>query len=193
MGALLLGAMSPGPSFVLVARASAARGRREGASVAVGMGLAGVLFAALALVGLVALWDEFAWVSRLLRIAGGAYLLVLSVRLLRGSDSPVGAAGPQAATRSMLSGAATQLSNPKTLIVYAGVFAALLPADPSWQLAAAVLAGVLVVEAGWYTLVAFVFSSPGPRRTYLAASRWVDRVAGAVLGVLGMRLVLSAR
>src|SRR5438034_290326 len=50
-GAITLGAMSPGPSFMLVARTSAARSRGDGLAMALAMGGGGVIFAILALLG----------------------------------------------------------------------------------------------------------------------------------------------
>ena len=52
LGALGVGVVSPGPSFLLVARTAVAGTRRDGLWVAVGMGVGGVLFAVLAVVGL---------------------------------------------------------------------------------------------------------------------------------------------
>ena len=48
------------------------------------------------------------------------------------------------------------MSNPKTAIVYASVFAAFLPASFSLGFAAALLAAVLFVETAWYALVALL-------------------------------------
>ncbi len=55
LGALLVGAANPGPSFVLVARTAIAVSRPAGLAAALGMGVGGVLFSALALLGLHAL------------------------------------------------------------------------------------------------------------------------------------------
>src|SRR4051812_24434035 len=54
LGALAVGVVSPGPSFVLVARTAVALSRRDGLAASIGMGLGGVIFAALALAGLIA-------------------------------------------------------------------------------------------------------------------------------------------
>ena len=85
----------------------------------------------------------------------------------------------------------TQLSNPKTIIVYASLFAALLPRTVPLDLMIALPLGVFAVEAGWYSIVALAFSARHPRRLYLAAKSWIDRTAGAVMGGLGLRLILS--
>jgi threonine/homoserine/homoserine lactone efflux protein len=51
-GAILIGAVSPGPSFVLVARTAIAVSRSAGMATALGMGLGGLVFASAALLGL---------------------------------------------------------------------------------------------------------------------------------------------
>ena len=48
LGALLVGAISPGPSFVVVAQTAISRSRADGLAAALGMGLGGVAFGALA-------------------------------------------------------------------------------------------------------------------------------------------------
>ena len=63
-------------------------------------------------------------------------------------------------------GLTTQLSNPKTAIVYASVLASFLPASFSLGFAAALLAAVFMMNSAWYVLVALLFSSSGPQRAY---------------------------
>lgn len=84
--AIAIGAASPGPSFLLVARIAVAGGRSRGLAAAAGMGFGGVVFAALALAGLIALLASVDWLYLLLRLAGGAYLLLLAWRIWRGSS-----------------------------------------------------------------------------------------------------------
>ena len=138
LGALALGAVSPGPSFVFVVRTSLALSRRDGIAAALGMGVGGVIFAALALLGLQAVLAKIAWLYAALRLAGGCYLLYL-----------------------------------------AWVVGALPPA-------------VVLIETGWYTIVAAAFSCERPRAAYLRGKRWIDRAAGVVMGALGLRLVVEA-
>ena len=71
-------------------------------------------------------------------------------------------------------------------------FAALLPAQPPLWMCLALPPLILLVEAGWYVVVALAFSSTRPRAAYLRSKRWIDRLAGSVLGVLGVRLIVDA-
>jgi threonine/homoserine/homoserine lactone efflux protein len=108
--------------------------------------------------------------------------------------APGAAAGkPRALRRSFVLGLSTQLSNPKTALTYASVFAAFLPAAPSPGFGFAVVACVLVLEAGWYTVVAVALSASRSRGAYLHCKTGLDRAAGGVMVALGLRLAWSAR
>jgi threonine/homoserine/homoserine lactone efflux protein len=197
--AVLLGAMSPGPSFVLISRTAVTVSRRDGVAAALGMGVGGAVFATLALVGLIAVLQQVEWLFVALKVCGGLYLLYLGIRIWRGAAEPLEIEGhnrsPRSVTasvfRSFWLGLATQIANPKTAVVYASIFAALLPSNPSWVLLVTLPPAILLVETGWYAAVAILFSASGPQRTYLRSKRWFDRIAGTVLGALGVRLIVE--
>jgi threonine/homoserine/homoserine lactone efflux protein len=197
LGTLAIGAMSPGPSFVVVVRTAAALSRRDGLAAAFGMGCGGLVFAGLALAGLQALLMQVSWLYLILKVAGGAYLVYLGIRIWRGAKAPLDTSngGPLAGRgwrKSFAIAFATQISNPKTAIWYASVFAAFLPNPiPTWMFWV-VPPLIFMLEAGWYTIVALAFSASRPRALYLGAKLWIDRFAGGVVGVLGGRLILEA-
>ena len=196
LGALLVGAVSPGPSFVLISRISLKSSRLDGMAAALGMGVGGAIFATLALFGLVTILLQVAWLYLALRILGGLYLLVLGIQICRRALEPLevsdaGTPRPSTAPRAFALGIVTQLSNPKTAIVYASIFAALLPSSaPTW-LYLSLPPLVLTLETSWYAIVAIAFSSQRPRAAYLRSKAWIDRAAGAVIGGLGARLLLD--
>ncbi|TAJ52833.1 MAG: LysE family translocator [Nevskiaceae bacterium] len=195
--ALALGAASPGPSFVLVARTAAASSRAQGVAAALGMGLGGLVFALAALAGLQALLLALPSLYLALKLAGGLYLAYLGIRIWRGAGQARLDLGPALggarASRPFLLGLVTQLSNPKTAIVYASVFAAFLPAQSTPVFKLAVAATVFVIEAGWYSLVALALSTTAPRQAYLRYQVWVDRAAGGVMVALGLKLAVAAQ
>lgn len=197
LGALTLGAMSPGPSFVLVARIAIARSRSDGLAAALGMGIGGVIFAVLVVLGLHAALSNVPQLYLVLKVAGGIYLLYLGIRIWQGAKEPLAIADPGERTTSSLSNSflialGTQLSNPKTAVFYGSIFAALLPQDLPLLVAVVLLpALVFAIEAGWYAIVALALSAASPRAAYLRAKTAVDRSAGAVLGILGLKLVAS--
>lgn len=194
MVAIGIGAMSPGPSFVLVSRISVANSRLHGLAAAIGMGLGGACFAVLALAGLVTLLEQVEWLYLVLKCAGGLYLVYLGIAIWRGAGEPIAMAsedgrGALAVSRALVLGLVTQISNPKTAVVYASIFAAVMPQDPPMALMLALPPVIFVIEAGWYAIVAMAFSAPRSQRAYLGGKLWIDRLAGAVIGALGLRLI----
>ena len=196
-GAIALGAASPGPSFILVSRTSIALSRADGLAAALGMGVGGFVYSLAAVLGLAAMLGALSWLGLILKVAGGAYLVYLACLIWRGASSPLAMqANPGAASRNLRRSFSvalvTQISNPKTAIIYASVFAALLPpAPPNWVLIA-LPPLMFAVDAGWYALVALAFSVEGPRAVYLRSKVWIDRAAGAIIGLLGIRLIIQS-
>ncbi|VVE36246.1 threonine transporter [Pandoraea aquatica] len=195
--ALWLGAMIPGPSFVLVARNAIGLSRRDGLATAFGMGVGGIFFGGVALAGLYTLLQTVEWLYIGLKVAGGAYLIYVASKIWRGAGNPITVdatltASSGSVRKSFWIGLSTQLSNPKTAIWYGSIFAALLPQHPPLWCYFVLPPLVFAIEFGWYTIVALCFSSKGPREVYLRAKKWIDRIAAAAIAALGLRLILNA-
>lgn len=196
--ALLVGAISPGPSFLLVCRTSMIYSRRAGMVAALGMGVGGALFAGLALAGFVALLSEVPSLHLALRVVGGAYLLYLAYRIWTGAKQPLSVKAdspgttPEPLSKVFGLSLMAQLSNPKTAVVYSSIFAAFLPQSVPPELLISIVPGVFLVEFCWYALVAFFFSNPRPRDLYFRSKSVIDYFAAGVLGLLGARLLGEA-
>jgi len=188
--AILLGAISPGPSFVVVARTAIANSRATGVLVALGMGIGGAIFAIAALLGLQLLLSAVPALYTALKIAGASYLLYIAYNLWKGAAEPLveaesASGGNRSNWQAFLLGLGTQLSNPKTAIVYASVFSAVLPKEPTWEVFAVLVPSVFAIEFGWYMLVALVFSTRKAQRTYIRGKTRIDRLAACAIGGLG--------
>jgi threonine/homoserine/homoserine lactone efflux protein len=197
LGVFLLGAISPGPSFVVVSRIAISGSRAGGVMAAIGMGIGGFLFACIAVAGLTAILMQVEWLNLALRLAGGAYLVWLGVNIWRAAPEPIAVAETETGRSStlwkpLLRGLFVQLSNPKTAIFYASMFAALLPSPtPSWM-SLALPPLLFLNEFIWYMIVALGFSSRRPKAAYLRSKVWIDRAAGMVVGALGVKLMTDS-
>ena len=197
LAVLSIGMVSPGPSFVLVARTAIGNSRSAGVASALGMAVGACALCIAALLGLHAVLQQVPLAYWGLKLVGGAYLLYLGYQIWRGAKTPLvlSTAGQTTAAdgmRHFLIGAGTMLSNPKAAVVYGVIFAALLPQHPSPALSLALPPSVFVLEGSWYLLVALVLSSARPRQKYLQAKTAIDRATGVVMGLLGVKLLLSS-
>jgi threonine/homoserine/homoserine lactone efflux protein len=191
--AIMLGAMSPGPSFVMVARTALSSGKSAGRRAALGMALAGTLFAIAAVVGLAALLVANGPLFTAFRVLGSSYLAYIGVTAIIHAKTPLKVAkGQKEAKAGIWKGFTTQVSNPKTIVVYASVFASLLPHSPEPWLLFALPLSIGVIEGFWYLLVANAFGSGKAVEFYARSKRSVDYVTGAIMILLAIRLAIAS-
>lgn len=194
---LAIGAISPGPSFVYVAQNAVARSRNHGLVTAMGTGVGAAIFALLALLGLQAFLLVVPVAYTALKIVGGAYLLWLAYKIIRHSREPLSMGKVSMGEKSLMAtfrdGLFTQLSNPKTAVVFASIFTALLPREvPAYYYFVLPLISFLI-DAGWYSLVTVALSTERSRNVYIRFKTKIDRVAGSVMALLGLKLIFSSR
>ncbi|WP_120512167.1 LysE family translocator [Photobacterium salinisoli] len=193
---LTLGAMTPGPSFLLVAQTAMSGSRRQAFSVALGMGTGALIFALLASFGLVTLFQTVPELYLTFKLLGGLYLCVLAVRIWKQGKQPSVHPMTPGKTKSVHSsfffGLTTQLSNPKTAMVFSSVFAALLPAEVPSLTPVLLSMGVFLTNFGWYATVAMLLSTSRAQNVYLKTKKGICRVAGTLLGLFGAKLLVSA-
>lgn len=195
-GALTLGAMSPGPSFIFVARRAISLSRRHGIFTALGMGTGALVLSVAALLGLQTIFSLIPVSYLIFKIAGGCYLLFLAFGIVRSARIPLQTIDATRCQdiplfRSYLLGLGIQLSNPKTAIVFASVFTTLLPQNIPMYFFIAVPICTFLSNAGWYLIAALVLSASRPRQAYLKFKKFIDYLSGSVMGGLGLKLIIS--
>lgn len=160
--ALMLGAISPGPTFIYVAKNSIAISRKHGLFTALGTGTGAALFGLLAVMGLQAILLAVPSAYLVLKICGGLYLLWIAYKIIKHAkepmDSPNGSAEPMSYKQAYRLGLITQMSNPKIAVILASIFTALLPKDIPTYFYVVLPMLCFFIDAGWYSLVAVALS-----------------------------------
>ena len=195
--ALMLGAISPGPTFIYVAKNSIAISRKHGLFTALGTGTGAAIFGLLAVMGLQAILLAVPSAYLALKICGGLYLLYLAYKIIKLAKEPMeqadGITQVMSYKQAYRLGLITQMSNPKIAIILASIFTALLPKEiPSYFYVVLPML-CFFIDAGWYSLVAVALSAEKPRRVYLKFKKVFDRVAGGVMTLLGLKLIFGMR
>ena len=195
--ALMLGAMSPGPTFIYVAKNSIAISRKHGLFTALGTGTGAAIFGLLAVMGLQAILLAVPSAYLLLKICGGLYLLFLAYKIVKHAKEHIQtnlADGQQMSLRrAFTTGLITQLSNPKIAIVLASIFTALLPKEIPNYFYVVLPILCFFIDAGWCSLVAVALSAEKPRQAYIKFKAVFDRAAGAVMTILGLKLIFGMK
>ena len=195
--ALMLGAMSPGPTSIYVAKNSIAISRKHGLYTAFGTGTGAAIFGLLAVLGLQALLLAVPSAYLALKICGGLYLLWLAYKIIKHAKEPIEAdqsvSSQMSLRRAFTTGLITQLANPKIAIVLASIFTALLPKEIPTYYYFVLPMLCFFIDAGWCSLVAVALSAEKPRRVYLKFKAVFDRAAGVVTTVLGLKLIFGMK
>jgi threonine/homoserine/homoserine lactone efflux protein len=185
----------PGPDFVGVVRSALTRGARAGLLTALGVTCGLGLYAMLSLVGLATILVQYQWLTWAVRIAGGAYLIWLGVKLLRAPPAAIEAEAVRGEMRgnALLFGFVVTLTNPKAIVLFASVFATAVTASTPGWLMALMVALVMASSLAWYTVVALFMSAPPVMRRFQGARHWIERAAGACFVAIGGRILWEAR
>ena len=184
--------LTPGANVLLVSHLAASGNRRSASYAAVGVAIGAAIWSSAAVLGVSALFAAFPAARLCLQVAGALYLLYVASRLWRSRAPAASDANSLAATRAVRAGLLTNLSNPKSALFFGSVFSTALPAHPSNAMLAAAVALIVVNALGWHLLLAFLFSRQTVQAGYAARREAFSRVAGTVVGTLGLSLLLAS-
>lgn len=182
---------------MLVLKSAVARGRGPALVTALGVLTADLVWALASVAGLTAVLVSSQIAFDVVRYVGAAYLIYLGIKLLltRGTitspDTAVLTGKPRSRVRAFREGLVSDLSNPKTVIVFTSVIPQFIhhgarPVDT--LILGAVFAGI-----GFLSLVSYalVFSAATKLLRDARITRVILRAGGAILTAFGVGLAVE--
>ncbi|ODT74084.1 MAG: lysine transporter LysE [Nitrosomonadales bacterium SCN 54-20] len=188
---------SPGPDNLMVLGMGISKGRKQGIAFGLGCALGCLSHTFLAVVGVSALIAASPAVFTLLRVSGGLYLIFLGFNALHSArDTKVEAlqAASQTLAKLFFKGIFANAINPKVVLFFLSFlpqFVILANGNVVWQMIALGLvftaqATVLFGLLGYFSGAIGQWFNTNPKAGVI-----LDRIAGAVFIVLGLRLIVS--
>ena len=186
----LLGAMSPGPDFVMCVRNSLMYSRRTGVFTALGFGLGVAVQVTYLIAGIAVVVARSLTLFTMIRYFGATYLLYMGIRSIAarsfGLDmSPEKAKKDISPLNALWVGFLTNISNPKATLFFLGLFTVVMrPGTPRSIL---VVAGIIMVveTVMWFSFVAHFLNQKYVRSL-------VDRFQGYFNLIFGVLLILTS-
>ena len=175
-----LGAISPGPSLLMVIRNTIVGGRRRGVMCAVGHGIGFGLYAGVAIFGLIVLLEQAPQVFLVLQLTGIALLFWYGWLMWHHAKDEI-EESIEGEARGFLEGFSIAFFNPKIALFLLAVLAQVL--DAGMSLATKLVIGFIgmAIDMVWYVLVA-VFLTGTPILDWLRENgAIVNRVTALVL------------
>lgn len=190
----------PGPAVMLVLKSAVARGRAPALLTALGVLAADLVWAGASVAGLTALLVSSQLAFDVVRYLGAAYLVFLGAKLLltrswaasaRPDVAALSTSRPRSGWRAFREGLLSDLSNPKTVIVFTSVIPQFLhhgagPADT-------LVLGVAFAVIGFLSLTGYavVFSAAAKMLRNARVIRVILRAGGAILAAFGVGLAVE--
>ncbi len=192
----LLGAMSPGPDFFLVMKNSLVYNRRAGVLTATGVGLGIFIHIFYSLVGIGVIISRSVVAFSILKYLGAAYLLYVGVKSLKAKKGQVEkykkGSGSLSDMHALKQGFVTNVLNPKATLFFLSVFSVVIPSATSSLGTLAYGLEMLLVSFVWFIVLVFVLTNPLVKGVIGRIQHHVERVMGAVLVYLGIKIATSS-
>jgi len=193
----LLAVARPGPDFAVVVRESVTQGRRVGSWTALGVGCGIFVHVAYSLLGIGLIVSQSIVLFNLFKWLAAGYLLYLGWRALRArpmsldTADEVGTTSDRSPWQAFVVGFVTNGLNPKATLFFLSLFTVVISADTPLLVQAGYGVYLAGATALWFLLVAWLFSRGRVRAGFARMGHWFDRLTGAVLIGLGVRLAVS--
>jgi len=188
----LLGAMSPGPSLVMVSKHTLAGGRANGLATAWAHAAGIGVYAFVTLIGLAVLLEQSPLLFQTISYAGALYLAYLGVNALRskgGVAARLEAGNKVSIWASAREGLMISLLNPKIALFFIALFSQFVAVGTELSSRAVIVVTPLVVDGLWYSLITMLLSSAIVLEKIRTKAQWIDRISGVVLIALAARVI----
>ncbi|MEX1081389.1 MAG: LysE family translocator [Halofilum sp. (in: g-proteobacteria)] len=186
----VLGAVSPGPSLLVVVR-HALKGRVQGIAAALAHAFGIGLYALVTVLGLSALVAAHPLVNQAITVAGAVYLAWLGLGALRGGDEVGRSAAvgtPVDWSGALRDGFTIALLNPKVAVFFLALFSQFVAPESSLRDTVVLALTAMSIDAAWYVVVAVALSGSAVAMVR-RRQRMINRVTGVLLlGVSGWTL-----
>ena len=186
-----MGAISPGPSLVVVLRNTVSGGRILGVMTGIGHGIGLTVYAFIAVMGLSSALIANEQIFKSLQWAGALVLIWLAFNLITNKPSNTTKSYNSSGRKGFLEGFMISFLNPKILVFMVAVFSQFINPDITniGRFIMAIVAGV--IDTTWYVLVAMVFSGTSIVDKLRLHAGIIDRFIGIVLLALAMILIIK--
>jgi threonine/homoserine/homoserine lactone efflux protein len=180
-------AAAVGPISLLTIRRTLAHGRAYGLASGLGVALADATYGGIAAFGLTAITAVLVGARSILAFVGGAFLIWLAVRTIL---APPTMHEAEVRERPGLPGAflsiyGLTMTNPMTILSFAGIFAGLGLSGRGVTEAALLTLGVFLGSGAWWVVLTAVIGLTRSRVTP-AVLVWINRLSGVVLLAFGI-------
>ncbi len=191
----LLGAISPGPDFVVVTQSSLSYGKRAGILTSLGVAIGCLIHISYCILGIGVIVSESIILFNIIKYLGAAYLIYLGVKALVSKPSQSTLLDVSTTSGNSLSSAGAfrkgllvNLLNPKVTLFILSIFTQVI--DPNTPLPIQAAFGIEfgLIAFVWFSLLTLILNNPLLKKKLQSVQHYVEKVLGGFLILLGIKV-----
>lgn len=188
----LLGAISPGPSMVVIINNAITKSRVNGIITAIAHGIGIAIYALFAVLGIGLIIQTGSLIFNGLQILSIIFLFYLGVQSLRNTDeidfedTPV-----KSGFTSFTQGFAISILNPKIFVWFVAIYSQFMSVDNNLILNATLVITAGVVDTVWYILLVYLVTSGMIFGRIKKNYRMIEKIIGVLFIILSIGLGIN--
>lgn len=195
----LLAVASPGPDFAMVLRQSIVAGRAPALWTSIGIGLGILVHVAYCLLGLGLIISQSIMLFNIIKLVGACYLLYVGWKSLRAQPASLDgyeeaeSIPVPGASQALRIGFLTNALNPKATLFFLSLFSVVINHDTPLAIQLGYGIYMSIATAVWFCGLSLFLTQRKVRNLFTRFGHWAERVMGAMLIALGLKLALTSR
>ena len=195
--------ISPGPDFLLVVRSALRNPPKRALGVAVGIAVANAIYIVLCILGVGAVIAHSLSIMIALKSFGGLFLIYIAYHALKAKRTDyafvetanfdkTNVKNSPSFMKECLYGLISGLSNPKNIIFYLSLFSVVLKPSIDTKIVIGLGLWMTFIVFFWDAMIILFLSQPRVRAQFARIAFYIDKIAGVLLGLVGIKLLQSA-
>jgi RhtB (resistance to homoserine/threonine) family protein len=192
----VLAMITPGPDMILVLRNTFASGRSAGLQTSIGVLCGNLVHITYCLLGIGLVISRSILAFSVLKYASAAYLIYLGIMSFRSDVTPLETNDDQRQRSRhtwFVQGLANNLLNPKGALFYLGVFTMVITPETTTSVMLVLILSMMLISASFWVFFVYTLDRPIIRGAIRRSQHVVNRIFGALLILLGIRVAAMSR
>ena len=188
----LLGAMSPGPSMVVVINNAIFKGRYKGILTSIGHGIGIAIYATFTVLGLGILINTNIYIFNSLKILSIILIIFIGVKsILNKEKLNLNNKDIKENTISFLQGFSISILNPKILVWFIAIYSQFMSTENELIFNIYLVSIAGITDAFWYIILTLAVTTDSALKFFQTKIIFIQKIQGIILIVLGLGLTVN--
>lgn len=187
----VIGAMSPGPSWVLIINKSISGGKASGFLTSIGHGIGIAIYAFIANLGIGIIINTNIFVFNTIKVISIIFLFYLGYKSYQSKPFSLTQQKPNTNIISFFEGFSFAILNPKVLIWFIAIYSQFMSPSNELLFNIILISTAGIVDISWYCLLVILVTSSGFLKLIQNKIKLIQKIAGVIFIFIALVLIME--